>query len=1155
MRRSYQSWLKRIIQWLVRRFRRFANNTSRISQRVWGDRNQTIAQMSGGTAIANVENFYLSPQDVLSLQSFWETWSQETNPPFSLSLVIGGREESRDRVLSWLRGSPSPFTLQGDSTEEAIVFLAAVVQSLKEEERTKVLSRAVVVNGSTAWQTLVNSSKPNILIAQLNQPEGTGQAIKLGHHVFIPVGRMGRGDVVLPRIVRNAAEEALNEMGLNRQQTSTLATLARRSLSALRRKLAIAQGISHPAWAQPIAARQLLAPLLVSVWNDACPGDRDALSQLSGMPYEILQTSLVRWAHEPDPPLRRVGDIWMMAAQEDAWRLIARYLTTDDLQRVERVAIDTLSELDPAFELPPEQRYTASIYGKVPTRSGHLRNGVAETLALMATLSSEISFTPNRTSEAVAHKIVWQLLEQAKDNATLWASLAGQLPLLAEAAPGIFLKAVEAGLAGEPPILVSLFQDQTPNAAFMSSSPHTHLLWALETLAWNPDHLSSAALSLARLARLDPGGALTNRPIRSLRDIFICWHPNTNAPLDHRLRVLDIIRRHEPTVAWNLLMQLLPRHHSTVSPTHGTKWRDWVPDARRTPTVQEYIDATNAILERLLSDAQINPIRWCNLIKSAGGMTPEQREIFLQRLAAIDPTSFSAKERVQIWHCLREETIRHRDFPASDWAMPTESVKRMEEIYTRFEPDEPITRHAWLFSYNVKLPGMITIPWNEGEAAVERLRVEALQHILKSQGWKGILSLVEQVKKPALVGITLGRSDLLPIDLGEFLQDNLGVPEPWRDQMAHSFVSFCAHNLGESWIEDCLLANSGTWNPEQYGNFLLCLPFSISLLDRIDALSKEIQCYFWSHIRHIDFFNAIYIDRLLNRLIEFERPHLAVVNALPWAIKQAPEIVSSERIAKILEISVRISPGVGFDIQSFAYHSAELLDYLETSDLTQDRLAQLEWMYFKIHSDYRHPRMLHEELAQNPDFFIEVLRCFYRAENEPQVEQTGEAIAFIDLVYKLLDSWYKMPGVQADNSVDAEALHQWVKRVRELAAACDRSEVADIHIGNILAFSPRDPDGTWPHTAVRDLIEELINPIIEEGLSTQKLNNRGVTTRLITDGGAQEQVLVEQYENWATQTGDQWPQTAAMLRDMANQYRRCAVQEDQRAEMAQDFWR
>jgi len=87
--------------------------------------------MSGNaTAIANVnkriQHFHLSPQENYSFQSFWENWSQETDPPFSPSLVIGGREKERDRLTSWLWGSPSLLSLQANSAEEAIAFEAAV---------------------------------------------------------------------------------------------------------------------------------------------------------------------------------------------------------------------------------------------------------------------------------------------------------------------------------------------------------------------------------------------------------------------------------------------------------------------------------------------------------------------------------------------------------------------------------------------------------------------------------------------------------------------------------------------------------------------------------------------------------------------------------------------------------------------------------------------------------------------------------------------------------------------------------------------------------------------------------------------------------------------------------------------------------------------
>ena len=1120
---------------------------------------------NGGTAnIGNnsiiehlVQIFHLAPQEILSLESFWENWSQDTEPPLSPSLVVGGREEARDRLLSWLRGNPSPLTLQGDSPEEAIAFLAAVIRSLDDEERTRVLPKAIVVDGATAWQNLITSADPLILIARLSQPEGVGQAIKRGHHVFIPAGHIGEADVALSRIVRDAAKQALEGMGLSNERSRDLATLARRSLPALWRKLAIAKGVRQPAWAQPNVARQLLAPLLAGAWNNAnsCEGDRNALGQLSGMPYEQLEPILVRWANEPDPPLRRVGNTWMIAVQEDAWRLIARYLTDEDLRRFERVAIDVLSELNPAFELPPEQRYLANIYGKVLTRSGRLRESVAETLALMAALSSEIPFITNRTGEQVAHHIVWQLLEQAKDNATLWASLAYQLPLLAEAAPGIFLKAVEISLTGENPILSNLFQDKISNAALMGSSPYTRLLWALETLAWNPDHLSSAALNLARLARLDPGGTFANRPMRSLRDIFICWHPNTATPLNRRLRVLDTIRKKEPDVAWHLLMQLLPRHHSTVSPTHRTKWGDWVPDPRPTPTVQEYVDATNAILESLLSDAKTNPVRWCNLISAVRGMARKQQEKLLQTLEALDPGVFEAEERAQIWNCLREETVSHRDFASASWALPVEHVQRMEEISDRFEPEDLIARYRSLFGRGalVKSPGIRRLAWNEQEEIIEDWRTQALQAVIADRGWSGVLELAEQVQEPRWLGSTLARSNLLPIDLGAFLQANLGAPEFWRNQMAQSFVTVCAYSQGEQWIEDCLSAHSETWNPDQYGEFLLCLPFSVSLLDRLDTASEEIQRYFWSRVQHVTFLDETHADRVLTNLLKFARPHVAI-SPLQWANEQTPGIVSSERIAEILEVSVRTLPVSGFDISQFAYVSAELLDYLEKTDLPRDRLAQLEWLYLQLHDDYRHPQTLHEELAQNPEFFIEVLQFAYRAKNESQLELTEEAIAIAHLAHDLLDSWRKMPGVQADGSVDTEALHNWVMRVRELAAACDCSEIADIHIGHILAFSSVDLDGAWPHQSVRDLIEELENPEIETGWRTQIFNNRGVTVRDPTDGGKQELLLADKYEQYARQVGEQWSRTAIVLREIADQYRHQAVQEDQQADLTQDFW-
>lgn len=99
--------------------------------------------------------------------------------------------------------------------------------------------------------------------------------------------------------------------------------------------------------------------------------------------------------------------------------------------------------------------------------------------------------------------------------------------------------------------LVPIFQDQDP---FFSRSPHVSLLWALEVLAWAPQFLAEAAITLAKLARIDPGGKLTNRPLNSLREIFLSWHPGTNANLVQRMAALDQVIAEEQDVGWKLVV-------------------------------------------------------------------------------------------------------------------------------------------------------------------------------------------------------------------------------------------------------------------------------------------------------------------------------------------------------------------------------------------------------------------------------------------------------------------------------------------------------------------------------------------------------------------------------------------------------------------------
>jgi alpha-L-fucosidase len=95
--------------------------------------------------------------------------------------------------------------------------------------------------------------------------------------------------------------------------------------------------------------------------------------------------------------------------------------------------------------------------------------------------------------------------------------------------------------------------------------------------------------------------------------------------------------------------------------------------------------------------------------------------------------------------------------------------------------------------------------------------------------------------------------------------------------------------------------------------------------------------------------------------------------------------------------------------------------------------------------------------------------------------------------------------------------------------------------------------GIWPHSAVRDVIEEVASTELEGGIEVGLYNSRGVFWRNSNESGVQERQLAEQYAGFAAAINDRWPRTAAMLRRIANGYRADAHREDQEAELREDL--
>jgi hypothetical protein len=93
--------------------------------------------------------------------------------------------------------------------------------------------------------------------------------------------------------------------------------------------------------------------------------------------------------------------------------VLRSHVTEDDLKRLEDVVRTVMGERDPALDLVPEDRWKASIEGKVRAFSSDFREGLANALALLGVHGSEIALSGGSTGATWAAYLVREILAAA----------------------------------------------------------------------------------------------------------------------------------------------------------------------------------------------------------------------------------------------------------------------------------------------------------------------------------------------------------------------------------------------------------------------------------------------------------------------------------------------------------------------------------------------------------------------------------------------------------------------------------------------------------------------------------------------------------------------------------------------------------------------
>jgi hypothetical protein len=1096
-----------------------------------------------------------APLDGIDIaEIYWNYWSEFKQIKILPETITSGRHREMEFIANFLNAEPDITFVRAASKTEATAFIIAAAKQFQKAQSDRFFSRAIVVHTEVAYKRVsTNFGSPLILLPTFENKLPMYSAVSNLHHVIVPLGAdddFAKETTKLPTIDRDGQIGALHKSGVPRNDAEKFSRESGRNITILKKLL----GFPHnkTKWLEEEHIREIIPALLIGRWNETFEGDIELVENLSGQKYSDYEITLKKWKNLEESPVIQIGETWRLTSPLDLWTNLSTLLTKQDFQNLEECYGFAFKDGNPIIKSKEANSFAAH-FNQKRKYSNWAREGLTQSLILVGRLGNNLKVGNYSQPQDWVDKIIADLLYDA--NGGFWISMDRELPLISEASPQSFINAVKNSLSKEEPEIMTLFNEE--DGLLHKTSSHTGLLWALENLAWLPEYLRDVSLILLKLARLDPGGNLSNRPINSIAEIYKPWHYQTLASFEDRISILKNVTQIEPKTGWTLLIRLLPSAHGVAHPTHKMRWRMFDMNTNFNYIYQEIWDTHTEVIEILINLFNNDEKKFAQLINAT--TTVELSEKNRNRVLdwADDVRDEIEQNEFTAWETVRTILHRHRSHPDTNWALPESELSRLEELYYKLEPKDVIKKNIWLF--NNHMPEFIEGFQYDKESEnrhqkrqekINEIRTTAVKNLIEELGLKETLELRKKVKEHWVLGDAMARINFNSEDILEICK-TLSDESP-VNRFIHNFLHRKSYLEGIEWIKLLFkdLQQVG-YSDVELSNVLIPLDQTEELWNFLSTLKTEIQDEYWKKV-YVHLYNIADEKKAygLEKLLEYKRYFSAIDAAYRF-----PEVIETSLLMEILR-----KAGTEESIETPSYKGHEIERIFEELDKRDDtdksKLIQLEWIYLPLLDSYgshRSPKNLEEELTSNPEFFIDVLKWLYLPKDKTLIKKERDGISDefaksrAKQAYHLLNSWKKIPGMKENHSIDKKELRDWIEKVRELAKEVDRLEVADMEIGKMLAQYPENiPE--WPNETIFQIIEDINSESLKNNYSSAMFNKRSFTSRGAFDGGNIEREKAEYFGNLAKEHRNKYPNTAQIFHNMSKSYLRDAKREDDSAE-------
>ncbi|MBR7060095.1 MAG: hypothetical protein IKI22_05790, partial [Neisseriaceae bacterium] len=605
-------------------------------------------------------------------------------------------------------------------------------------------------------------------------------------------------------------------------------------------------------------------------------------------------------------------------------------------------------------------------------------------------------------------------------------------------APNSFYNTVDSAIHSTPCPFDELFAQERSGA--LGAHYLTGLLWGLENLAWEEEHLVNVCVTLAALDCYDTANSnSTNRPLNSLITILLPWLPQTLASVEKRNVAVQTIIKKYPEVAWKLLIQLLPNQHLTSFGSHKPKWRKIIPDDwKPSVTYQNYWEQIDYYAELAIQEADKNIDRLSTLILRLANLPKSALNKLLEALDSKNILELPEEQRRPIFERLINFTQKHRRYPDAEWTLPDKLLTRIEKITQKLAPKSPFLLYQRLFTDNDFDLYEEHNNWEIQRQKVAEKRETAIAEIFQQDGIEGVIQFAKSVSNSYLVGLALSAISDSVVD-STLLPTYLEIDT--YKLLINGFIWQSYQRKGYQWCDDL---DKSTWTIQQLAQFLAYLPFNQETWNRVSQWLGFDEKEYWK-IAVANIFADDNNDELpfaVDKLIQYDRPYTAINCLFKMLIIKQP--VNAEQCVQALLAACSSNEPNYVD----SYRILELIKFLQDNNtVSQDDLFRVEWAYLSLLDPQLHnasPKLLENKLSNEPEFFCEVIRLIYRSknENQPLKESTKESKTIAMNAWRLLNNWTTIPGTQSDGTFNEEYFKQWLEKVKELCTQSGYLEIA-----------------------------------------------------------------------------------------------------------------